>query len=193
MMKRLMFVPAVVLCLASPATALAQEVSVTETAAPMRAGADAAIVLPTGDWADISGVGFGVIGRFDYKFNPRVAFSGRPGFVYHLASSQELLGTEVDLSTQEILLMAGARFFLAPGLSLAAHSGLNLWSLKVSVNGESDSESETRMPLDLEIAYDFPNGLTLSGGALLPNVLLREDEEDMAFGLVANIGYSFAR
>ena len=169
--------------------ALAQEAEPAQ--AKMRLGAEGAFVLPIGDWADASGIGIGVMGRLDYMVTPKLAVTGHPGYIFHLG--KEVEGTGIELSTTELLITGGVRYFVTPELSVGAETGFNIWTVKASADGESDSESENRVPLLLGGGYTSPAGLTVSGYLIVPNLLMTEDDEDTQMGVMLTVGYMAGR
>jgi hypothetical protein len=175
---------------ATASSALAQE---AVPARPLKVGADLGVVMPLGDWGDFSGIGFGPIARISYAINPKLSIVGRPGYIYHLGKSQDFGGFEVDMSTSEMLLIGGVQYNVSSAIGLSAATGLNIWGIKMSADGQSESTSNTRVPLLLDVVYSMPNGVTVGGGLLIPNLLLTKDGESMEMGVMANVGYTFMR
>jgi len=152
-----------------------------EEESKLSVAADAAIVVPLGDWADFTGIGIGPIIRAGFEIQEKLQVTGRVGYIYHLPKD----AGGIDLSTAELLLLGGARYDVGPALIDVA-TGINKWTVKV---GDA-SNSETRIPLML--GASVPLGKIEVGGSLfIPNLLLTEDGEDMQMGLMATAGYSF--
>src|SRR5512138_2675661 len=47
-------------------------------------GLDGGFAMPTGDWGDGAGVGFGALARIEIPFQPKLTFTGRVGYIQHL-------------------------------------------------------------------------------------------------------------
>lgn len=155
----------------------------------LAAGGEFGLVVPTGDWADVTGVGFGLFGRVDYAVAPKIAVTGVAGYAAHLATELDLGFATVDASTSELVFAGGARFYVVPTVELHALTGLNIWTFKAEAAGESDSESETRVPLILGGAFEAASGLTVGGDLFIPNLFGTEDEEDVQVGILFKVGY----
>jgi hypothetical protein len=154
----------------------------------MTVGAEGAFVLPFGKWSDGSGIGIGVFGRLDYALSSKLAITAHPGYIYHLA--KDVNG--VDLSTAELLILAGVRFWVTPQIVVFGETGIDMFSLMASAGGQSRSDSNNRIPLNLGAGYAISPALSVNASLLMPNFLLREDGEDNLMGLMASVGYNFA-
>jgi len=154
---------------------------------PLSIGVEGAVVVPTGDWSDIAGIGLGALARVDYTVSPKLAIAALPGFVAHLVEEQ---GGSVETSTSELLLLGGARFFPVPAVDLHAFTGLNVWTFRGSVGGDSDSESESRVAFLMGGSYSLPSGLTFGGDLFIPNLIGGREEEDLQVGVLFKVGYT---
>lgn len=152
---------------------------------PLRIGAEGALVVPTGDWGDFAGIGFGALARLDYFVNEHLALTARPGYTHHL--SETLQG--IDFTYSSILLTGGVRGYVTPEVFLSGETGINLGRFKASANGFSETDSETRVPLLVGGGYTAPSGLTASAHVLVPNLLLQDSGEDTHVGVMVNVGF----
>lgn len=152
----------------------------------MKVGAEGAVLVPFGDWSDASSIGIGVMGRFDYMVMPKLSVGAHPGYIYGLSKDQ---GADISTSTSEFLIDAEVRYYITPEISAFADTGINLLSSKISMGDQSDSQSNTRIPLILGAGYTMPKGLTFSAELVIPNLLLTEDGENTLMGVMANVGY----
>ena len=149
------------------------------------ASAEGALVIPTGDWSDISGIGIGAFVRAGMQLQPKLEVTGRLGYVFHLSKDQG----GADASTRELMILGGVRYDLGP-VFLDAATGINSWTFEVDSPLVDGSNTETRVPLLVGAAV--PVGKVEVGGSLLiPNLLLREDNEDMMMGIMGMVGYRF--
>lgn len=160
---------------------------------PLQISAELGVVVPLGDWADFSGVGFGPLVRLTHRINPRLSFLARAGYIFHTATTQAVLGTQFDVSTTELVITGGVRYEVAPAIHVGATTGLNVWGVKISSGGQSDSDSENRVPLMLDVTYATTGGVILGGGLFVPNLLSRDDDEDVVSGLMLNAGFTFMK
>jgi len=79
-------------------------------------GADLAVGIPVGDLADGAGIGLGILPRFEFTLAPRLALTGRAGYVYHLEKN--------SLKFSEIPVLAGVKYDLTDALYGAVELGL---------------------------------------------------------------------
>ena len=170
-----------VLCslLAIPAvttTALADDETQPEPAPKTKTLAvDAAVAVPTGNWADGVGFGIGALARFEMPINPQLTFTARVGYIQHLAKEGQSsgFGDPPSSSANEIPLFGGLRYAFSANqpstLYGAAELGLVRFGMSVDYDGQSMSNSETN--LGMTIGGGYRSGkLDLRGGILMPDL-----------------------
>jgi hypothetical protein len=159
----------------------------------MIVGVDGALVLPMGDWADVAGLGFGALGRFEYALDPQLSATGRVGYLVHLEKND-------TYKTSELPLLAGLRYGLSEGpdgLYLAGEAGLVNFTFRRPVapavfgtsvsEGEKKSDSELKFGLTAGAGYRSGN---IDGRAGVFVVSVGDFEETL--GIMATVGYNFA-
>jgi len=159
----------------------------------MLVGVDGGVVLPLGDWADITGLGFGALGRFEYTLSPDLAATGRVGYITHLEKDDRF-------KTSELPILAGLRLGLSDsrdGPYVAGEAGLVNFTFRrptasavfhSNVGGE-DKISNSELKLGLAGGAGYRSG-NIDGRAGVFIVSVGDLEE--TFGLMATIGYNFA-
>lgn len=149
-------------------------------------GADFMVAIPVGDYADITGVGFGFLGRYELRLLPPFALTGRLGFVAHAATKPS---SNVKLRTWELPILVGGRYISTLGLWAGLEVGLVVMGAKVTVSGLGFGD-QTRK--DSEAKF----GLVLSGGYrwhdLDFGVALYVPDIDDYLGIGFTVGYNFA-
>lgn len=151
----------------------------------IRFGVTVPVVIPISPEQHTEGVGFGVgvLGGVNYGLSDKLALAGNVGLIYHFAKN--------DITVMEIPIIAGVRFAVIPKLAIGADTGINIIRASIEFMGESESDSNTRIPLALHAGYMVTPNIVVGAGLWLPNFLLREDGEDMAIDLAAYAGYMF--
>ncbi len=105
-----------------------------ENAATPTISADASVILPLGDFADFSSLGFGASGTFNFPLNANLTATGRAGLIFHL--------TEIDdTSLLVIPLLGGAKYNIGTSGVYAAGE-LGLFYGRVSSGDVSDSNTD---------------------------------------------------
>ena len=145
----------------------------------MLIGADLQLALPLGSFSDVSNIGIGVLGRFEYTVLPQLNLTGRLGFTYFVGKN--------DLKFWTIPILVGGKFTVAPNFYIAGEIGLFNNHSSVDIPGfGSVSASET----------DF--GLTAGAGYRLNGLDLRLLFEFLDLGhagdttaVVASVGWDF--
>ena len=173
-------------------------------AAKHRVGADGAVRMPLGDWADFTGIlGLGAMFRYEFLVNPQLTVTGRIGYIYGMPKSEN----SVDFSTSEIPILAGIKWYFKgyksmkrAGLYGAAELGLFMITAKWEGGGTSDDKSENKFGATIGAGYEM-GALDFRGAFLLPNLAgdfekvdttTGKKEEYMPFGLLFTVGYTFA-
>ncbi|HEU5057608.1 MAG TPA: hypothetical protein VFU21_13835, partial [Kofleriaceae bacterium] len=151
----------------------------------IRFGVAAALVIPISpeQHTDTAGIGIGILGGATYGLSDKLALAGNVGLIYHLAKN--------DVTVIEIPIIAGVRFNVIPQLALGADTGINIIRASIEFMGESESDTNTRIPLALHAGYGVTPNIVVGAGLWLPNFLLREDGEDMGIDIAAYAGYLF--
>ena len=153
-------------------------------------GIDGGIAMPTGDWGDAAGFGFGALARLEIPFRPKVTFTARAGFIYHTSKEAAAgpLGGGGDTTTSEIPFFGGARYAFSQQATSeiygAAELGLVMYRVSFDAGGESMSESDTNLGMTLGAGYRTGK-LDLRAGLFFPDV----GEVGDAMALMATVGY----
>jgi hypothetical protein len=118
----------------------------------LRAGVDGAFILPVGNWGDITGMGFGALGKFEYAVMPELTTTFRIGYLFHLKKN--------DFSTAELPIMFGAKYFFlgdykVGGLYGALELGLTRLTATASFMGTSISSSSFKFGTTIGAGYEW--------------------------------------
>ena len=159
----------------------------------MRLGVDGGVRLATGEWADVTGLGFGGFLRYEYLMSSRLTITGRAGYMYGLSKDVE----GADFATSELPIMAGARYFFTgytskkrEGLYVSAELGFVMMKMtgKTCFAGRCTSNDEDRYKLGMTagVGYEFA-GLDVNASAFLPESAKASD----LFGMLFTLGYAF--
>jgi hypothetical protein len=168
----------------------------SQTEPKMTIGADGALVLPLGDWADFAGLGFGALARFEYNVSEQLAATARAGYIVHLEKDDRY-------RTSELPLLGGIRYAfgrLDDGMYLGAEAGLVNFTLTRPVAaatvglvgsssaGYGEKSSDTKLKFGGTVGVGYRSD-RIDGRAGLFVVSLGDLEETM--GLLVTVGYSF--
>jgi len=164
------------------------------TAQEMLVGVDGGLVLPLGDWANATGVGFGALGRFEYALDPQLSATGRVGYITHLEKDDRY-------KTSELPILAGLRLGLSgepDGLYVAGEAGLVNFTLRQPTGsavfgnqvggGDKVSNSELKFGATAGAGYRAGN---IDGRVGIFIASVSDLEETL--GVMATIGYNFAK
>jgi outer membrane protein W len=88
-------------------------ISINETYAQMKLSLQAGLQMPTGDFADGAGLGFGANATFEYLQSSPLSFTALIG--YNSFGAEDELPEGRDLSFTSIPILVGARYYLARG------------------------------------------------------------------------------
>lgn len=164
----------------------------TVMADDMLVGVDGGLVLPLGDWSNVSGLGFGALGRFELALDPQLSVTGRVGYITHLEAND-------SYKTSELPILAGLRYGLSgepDGLYVAGEAGLVNFTFRqpvaAGVFGTTVSEGEKKSTSELKFGLAAGAGYRsgkIDGRAGIFIVSVGDLEE--TFGLMATIGYNF--
>ncbi len=153
-------------------------------------GVDAAFMLPLGDWADRSGLGFGGLIRGEYNVLPNLNVTGRVGYIYSLKKEESAEGVTTKLNVNVLPIWVGAKYFLTDMFYGGAEVGLNHLMSKGEMSGGgmdlSGSTSDDKL------------GVNVGAGALISGIDLRAQLSFLSIGdttdamaLIVTAGYNF--
>jgi len=156
--------------------------------------ASAAFALPVGNFADVSGIGFGAFGGVRHLVAKNVHITGRAGFIYHL--SKDFGG--YSIGTSELPLLAGVRYTFVPandgGFYGGAELGMSVLFTRASsstpglnLGPQSGGDTSVKASTALNLGYQVGK---LDARATMYFVDLGHLGDSMA--LMATVGYSFA-
>lgn len=168
--------------------------SSTAAAEDMLVGVDGGLVLPLGDWSEVSGLGFGALGRFEYAMDSSLSATGRVGYITHLKKNDHY-------KTSELPILAGLRLGLSgqpDGLYVAGEAGLVNFTFQRPVAGAvfGNQAGGDEVRSDSELKFGITGGAgyrsgDVDGRAGLIIVSVGDLEE--TFGLMVTVGYNFTR
>ncbi len=94
----------------------------------------AAMAVPRGDFRDVAGVGFGVIGTLNLPVSDELITNASVGYVYFQEKEERTLGEVLTTSTQvaTIPIVVGIRYYMVPSLFVGGEAGIHLYSTVVS-------------------------------------------------------------
>ncbi len=149
-------------------------------------GADFLLVVPVGDYADFTGVGFGLLGRYELRLMPELALTGRFGFVGH--APHKVGG--MKLRTWEMPLLAGGRYYSKIGIWAGAELGLVVIGSRVSgvatpFGTFSGNDTVARFGMVLSGGYRWRD-LDFGVALFVPDI-------DDFLGITFTVGYTFAK
>jgi hypothetical protein len=158
--------------------------STSAQAENLRVGADVAVVMPVGNWGDVSSIGIGGMAKGEFLVMENLAVTGRLGYIYHL--EKDIAG--FPLSTAEVPIMFGAKFYFMgepSGLYGAAELGLVSLSVSSSFLGATVTASEMKFGATVGAGFDL-SGLDFRAQLFLPSLA---DAGDF-LGIMATVGYA---
>ena len=153
-------------------------------------GAAGTLVMPTGDWGDIQGVGAGAMLTVDMGIDSvkNLQLTGRIGYVNFFGKEIDTgVGTVDGPSLGMIPVLIGAKYFLAPGVYAGAEIGPNFF-----VPDSDDADTEMEIGFTLGLGYMIKD-VDIRGFMFLPT-LFPEGDNVSAFdflGLGLSVGYRF--
>ena len=186
-----MIAAAVLLCSASSARAESSRRStstLSSTSAPkLLLGVDGSFGMPLGSYADVNGIGGGVLLTAEYPLIESVSATARIGFNYQLDKSVPAVG---DMHVHSIPILFGAKYYVMPerqGLFAAAEIGMFDLMSSVSAAGGSVSQNDLK----------FGGGVGLGWQMKQWNARVNLHSHDFGhFGdlmmVSAGVGYQFA-
>ena len=130
--------------------------SVASSFAQGRFSIGAELALPSGDFGDAVGTGFGASVRYEAPINDNLSWMGTAGF---LTFGKKDVGG-IDISASIIPINAGLKYYFTEsfnGFYAGAELGINLVKVKAEFGGESDSESSTEFGFAPQVGYHLAN------------------------------------
>lgn len=132
-------------------------ISFANAQSKMAASVQGLLSLPTGDFGDGAGTGFGATGTFIYSINPMLDVTASVGYITW-GSKENIQGFEV--STSDIPIVVGLRYAFGRGQFLpygSAEAGLHVLSssVKGTVFGFPVDESETETKFGIAPGVGF--------------------------------------
>ena len=178
-----------ILVIVLPGTGYADEQSADEQS--FQYGLDGTALFPLTDWKDIAEPGFGLFLRAQKPMTSKVSVTARIGYIFHIAKELDVPGVAISLGYSELPVLLGVRYEFAEDILVGVETGLNIWTLTVD-SSESDTESDTeyRIPLNLSLSKRI-NKIEIGLQLLINNLALRNDSEDLLFGVMPSVGYNF--
>jgi hypothetical protein len=186
-----MIAAAVLLCSASSARAESTRRStstLSSTSAPkLLLGVDGSFGIPLGNYANVNGIGGGVLLTAEYPLIESVSATARIGFNYQLDKTVPAVG---DMHVHSIPILFGAKYYVMPerqGLFAAAEIGMFDLMTSVSAAGGSASQNDLK----------FGGGVGLGWEMKQWNARVNLHSHDFGnFGdlmmVSAGVGYQFA-
>jgi hypothetical protein len=182
-------------CHSATVIAVVTLLSLSPSYAQFRFSLGAEAVMPTGDLADLGGIGGGLSGRVEAGIGEKVALGAHAGFVAFSKKSPGNGSTEYAVSGAPIQL-DGRYYFneLQDGLYAGIGIGLH-WVRTAITGGTDDSQSNlTFAPqigfhlkkIDLNLRYQIINDAKLTYGYVDPvNGLTYTSEKKVSYGYLA--------
>lgn len=145
-------------------------------------GVHGMVALPLGDFGNGIDAFLGVLASVDYSLQPQLELTGRTGYLHWLVKGD-------GLTVFQIPVWVGARYFLQPGGQGAfvhGESGINHTRATVDLGGQSGSDSNTEIALNLLGGFRQGN-LIAEGGIYVAS--LDEAGDSLMFG--GTVGTTF--
>jgi hypothetical protein len=114
-------------------------------------GFGAELSLPTGDFADVVGMGYGGFVKYRYGMDSKSTFTLSAG--YTVWSEQEVAGGKVKASAGRFL--GGGRYYFAPGFFGSIEVGLDAYSFDVTGSVLGIEASTWRFMVPFGLGYEL--------------------------------------
>lgn len=128
----------------------------------MTLGFGGELSLPSGDFGDVAGTGFGGTANFLYHVSDQLAISGTAGYIMWGGKSLDLgFWGKWEYSYSAIPILAGGRYYFSTGDSRlygSAEVGLYMFSFTLKVPGRETTESESEFVIAPGIGYEMKIG-----------------------------------
>jgi hypothetical protein len=168
----------------TPAPVAPEPVAAEVTQGQVKFGVSGLAGLPLGDFGEVLTFAVGVLGTVDYGVNPQLELTGRLGLIYFVPDS------DIDgLTFYDIPVWGGGRYFIDPsgqGVYLHGELGLNMYKSEIEQGGQSFSNSETEIGVNL-LAGLKAGKLLVEGGLYVGSI----DESSDSMMLGATGGTTF--
>jgi hypothetical protein len=154
-------------------------------AAPKRTtvGADLALVLPLGDYADGSDFAAGGLLRVEYAATPEVSISLRAGYIWHKTTSDS-----IGIGMVPVLL--GGVYKIGNGPFAYGEVGINLIRVSTELMGFSVTDGETYLSVGAGGGYAVGK-VSARLGLWLPGRPKDSDGTTTLFGILGSVGFDF--
>lgn len=111
--------------------------------------------IPTGDFADIAGLGVGISGRFQYSYEQNLGFVGTLGYVWW---GGEDVGS-IQYSASALQILVGPKMYFQKNFYGLAEVGI--YSVNSSIEGTAAgipyeySDTESNFMLSIGVGYEY--------------------------------------
>ncbi|WP_394839768.1 porin family protein [Pendulispora rubella] len=195
---------ALVAAVLSAATLFSVPALAADTEKKIGVGGDAMFVIPVGDFSDITGIQFGLLGRGGYRVLPQLEITGRIGYIHGFKKEFPNTGGNVKSGVSVIPVWAGARWFFFSDNPLAGpYAGGELGLNFISTHPDpGDGDSYTRFGFNAFGGYVISPELPIDiRGQFLYYNLIGKDSRDLpggssitentALGFGISVGYTY--
>ena len=116
------------------------------------------LALPTGDFGDVAGTGFGATGKFLYQFKPDIKITGTTGYIMWTEKESAAFSYKYSV----IPLKGGVRYYFTPNLYAVGELGIHIYMFSFEYQdywtGQkvSDSDSDTEFGFAPGAGYEMP-------------------------------------
>ena len=139
--------------------------------------------IPTGDFADVSGLGVGISGRFQYSYERNLGFVGTLGYVWW---GGEDIGS-IKYSASALQLLLGPKIYFQKNFYGLAEVGL--YSLMSSIEGTAAGTPYERSDTESNFMLSFGAGYEYRAFEMeLKYFVVDPDATNLAF----RVGYRFS-
>jgi len=156
-------------------------------------GADLAVVIPLGDYADGSDFAAGALLRLDFVASPQVDLAFRAGYLWH--KTDQPSGASGDYSLSMLPFLIGGELKVGGGAFVYGEVGFTVVQVSVSFMGLSASESETYLSAGAGVGFRSDR-LKSKIGLWMPgrpeNEVNGTTDTTTLYGVLGTIGYDFA-
>lgn len=150
------------------------------------------VALPTGDFGDVAGTGFGGSVTFMYEVSPMLAITGSAG--YTTWGPKEDLPDGFDYSLATIPVLVGARYTFGKGNFLpyiSAELGMHFLSSTVEILGQEYSDSESKFGFAPGVGFYYAfNQKTMLDVNVKYNSISTEGSSTSYIGINAGVGFA---
>ena len=148
-------------------------------------GADGALNIPVGNFADDTGIGFGALGRYELPLLSQLNLTARSGIILSVASTQDSFGVPKNYAFHVFPIWGGVKCFVWETAYAALELGLNVL---IAAGDSASGETAAKLGLNLGGGYQI-NDLDLRLGLQMYDVPHAGD----SFALMFSVGYTFLK